>query len=106
MPRMISGSVGIGPQSLTFQCDDRAEIVACTIMDHALDDLIGFYNIDVETEEGMDELVARIERIVHDKIKANRLEPNGEIVIRSIDVLRFGANPNGREEAHGPDENP
>jgi hypothetical protein len=55
---------------------------------------------------GMDELVARIERIVHDKIKANRLEPNGEIVIRSIDVLRFGSNPIGREEAHGPDEKP
>jgi hypothetical protein len=103
---MVSGSLGIGPQSLTFQCDEGAEVIACTIMDHALDDLIGFYNIDIETGEGMDELVARIERIVHDKIKANRLEPNGEIVIRSIDVLRFGSNPIGREEAHAPDEKP
>jgi hypothetical protein len=101
MLRMVSGSVKAASQSLAFQCDDGAEVIACSIMERALDDLIRFHDIDVETEEGMDELLGQVERIVHDKIKAGRLEPTGDVVIRTIDVLRFGSNPVGQGEDKG-----
>jgi hypothetical protein len=101
MLKMMPGSVNVGSQCITFRCNDGQLEIACSILAHALDDLIRFHEIDDESDEGMDQLLSQIERVANDKIDARRLEPNGEIVIRSIDILRYGINPFGREESNG-----
>ena len=104
MLKMMPGSVKAGSQSLAFRCKDGEQEIACSILAHALDDLIRFHGIDVQNDQEMDQLLSQIERVANDKINARRIEPNGEIVIRSIDILRYGSNPFGREEGNG--ENP
>ena len=101
MLKMMPGSLKIGPQSLMFRSKNEEQEIACSILAQALDDLIGFHGIDAQNDQSADQILELIERIVNDKIDARRVEPNGEIVIRSIDILRYGTNPFGQDKANG-----
>jgi hypothetical protein len=101
MLKMMPGSVKAASQSLLFRCNDGPQEIACSILAHALDDLFRFHGLDVKDDQAIDQLLGQIERIVNDKVGAGRLEPNGEIVIRGIDILRYGSNPFGQGQANG-----
>jgi hypothetical protein len=104
MLKMIPGSLKVASQSLLFRCNEDEHEISCSILAHALDDLIRFHELDIRSEQAADQLVSQIERVVNDKVTAHRLEPNGEIVIRSIDILRYGSNPFGQDKTKDADK--
>ena len=88
--KVISGTVNVGSQRLSFQCGDGDNSVVCCIMRDALDDLIQFHRFDISRDEPFDALLTQIERIANAKFNAGRVEPNGELVIKPVDLLRYG----------------
>jgi hypothetical protein len=65
--------------------------MGCITQD-ALDDLTQFHRLDISKDEPLNALVMQIERIANAKFNAGRVEVNGEIVIRPLDLLRYGFN--------------
>jgi hypothetical protein len=88
--RITPGTVSAGPRGLSFQFVSDAGVIAGSIMQDALQELILFHHLDVSKDESVDALVGEIERIANAKLYAQRLDSNGELAIRMLDVLRYG----------------
>jgi hypothetical protein len=92
--KIVAGTVVEQPQQgLSFQCIDGDLSVICGITESAFEEIIQFYRLDVRRDESFDFMVGEIEKILNQKRDAGRLEPNGSIVARTIDVLRYGTTP-------------
>ena len=88
--RMVRGTIKPSWQSLTFQCGDGDTAVSCSITKHAIDDLIQIHRFDFSKDEAFDALLQEIEEMVTGKVFDRRLEPNGEVVLRAIDIKKYG----------------
>jgi hypothetical protein len=86
---VVAKSLGAYPDGLSFQRDRGGELVECGIADVALRDLIGFHRIK-KTKDPFRVLLPEIERLVTAKLDAGRFEEDGWIVVRSVDLLRYG----------------
>jgi hypothetical protein len=87
---VIPGTIEATSQGLSFRCSGGENAVTCSITEQALDDLIQYHRLDVNKDETFASILSEIERIANEKFGAARLEKNGELIIRTIDVLRYG----------------
>jgi Protein of unknown function (DUF1488) len=88
--RVIPETIEAASQRLSFQCDGGEKAITCSVTAEALDDLVHFHRLDVSKDETFNTLLNEIERIANEKFSAGRVEQNGELVIKTIDVLRYG----------------
>jgi hypothetical protein len=86
---VIAGSLEADPEGLRFECGQGDKTIHCGIVDTALHDLIGFHRI-TKTGDPLRVLLPEIERLVNAKYDAGRFDEDGWIVVRSVDLLRFG----------------
>jgi hypothetical protein len=87
--KIVPGTICAQSRTLSFQCQDGEEAIPCSITADALDDLVHLYRLDVKEDEAVDALLKEIEHLANEKFCAGRVEKNGELIIRTIDVLRF-----------------
>jgi hypothetical protein len=88
--KIVPGTIYAESRALSFQCGDGGEqAITCRITAEALDDLVHLYHLDVRKDEAVDALVKEIEHLANEKFGAGRVEQNGELVIGTIDVLRY-----------------
>jgi uncharacterized protein DUF1488 len=87
---VIPGTIVAASQRLLFQCAIGEKAITCSITAGALDDIIHFHRLDVNKDEAFDTLLKEIERTANEKFGDGRVEPDGELAIKSIDVLRYG----------------
>jgi Protein of unknown function (DUF1488) len=87
---VVPGSIVVAPDRLLFQCSIGEKSIACSITAEALDDIVHFYRLDVSRDEAFDTLVKEIERTANGKFGDGRVERDGQLAIRSLDVLRYG----------------
>jgi hypothetical protein len=87
---VIAGSFEAQPEGLVFQCRHGEKIIKCSIADVALHDLICFHRIKKTEDKPYRVLLPEIERLVNAKYDAGRFEEDGGIVVRSVDLLRYG----------------
>jgi hypothetical protein len=85
VPRTICAEA----RTLSFQCEGGEKAITCSITAEALDDLVHLYHLDVKEDEAVDALLKEIEYLTNEKFGAGRVEQNGELVIRTSDVLRY-----------------
>jgi hypothetical protein len=90
-------SLMVLPQSLEaqsdgirFQCRLGDKIIECGIVDVALRDLVSFHRIRKTEHDSLRVVLPELERLVNAKYQAGRLEEDGWVVIRSVDLLRYG----------------
>jgi hypothetical protein len=75
----------------TFQCDcGDGKLIQCTIVDVALRDLIDFHRRKTAAADPSTVFLLEIVRLANAKYHAGRFEDDGGLVIRPIDILRFG----------------
>jgi hypothetical protein len=89
---VIPGTIVVAPERLLFQCNIGEKSIACSITAGALDDILHFHRLDVSKDEAFDTLLKEIERTANEEFDDGRVEPDGELAIKSIDVLRYGFN--------------
>lgn len=78
-------SVGL---SVPLKMSERP--VACAITREALYDLGFHHGFRAGAQELLRALGPQIERLTKAKFRAGKVEENGELVIRSVDLLRYG----------------
>jgi hypothetical protein len=88
--RVIAGSLGALSKGLCFRCDHDGRPLYGGISDGALLDLIDFHRFNCGRDKALRALLPAIERLANSKCDAGRFEENGSIVIRPVDLLRYG----------------
>jgi hypothetical protein len=81
---------GFPAQNLSFRFRDGDRIVVCTITREVLQDLGSHHGLSFTDEEVRNVLLPELDRLASLKYAAGRLEENGELVIRTADLLRYG----------------
>ena len=77
-------------EGVCFQCDCGDGKIAGGITDTALRDLIDFHRIKSTAADACRVLLPEIERLVNAKCDAGRFEGDGGLLIRPVDLLRYG----------------
>jgi len=88
--RVIPETIEAASRRLSFQCDGGEKAITGSVTAEALDDLVDFYRLDLSKDQTFNTLLNEIERIANEKFCDGRIEKNGELVIKAIDVLRYG----------------
>jgi hypothetical protein len=87
---VVPGTIVVAPDRLLFQCNIGEKSIVCSITAEALDDILHFHRLDVSKDEAYDTLLKEIERTANGKFGDGRVERDGQVAIRSLDVLRYG----------------
>jgi len=87
--KLIAGSLDGPSQGISFEYQDEAETIPCSITPEALRDLGDFHHLDFSEDDLIRVLLREIERLVRAKRRPDRLE-DGALVISSADLLRYG----------------
>jgi Protein of unknown function (DUF1488) len=101
--RVASGKLDIQSQSISCHLHDGINIVPCTIATEVLLDLADHHLLNRSTKlEAFGLLIFEIERLASTKYRFGYLEENGELLIGTIDLLRYGFSPRRKSEAIKP----
>jgi hypothetical protein len=87
---VVPRTIVVAGDRLLFQCSIGDKSIACSITAEALDDILHFHRLDVSKDEAFDTLLKEIERTANGKFGDGRVERDGQLAIRSLDVLRYG----------------
>src|SRR5947209_17820312 len=98
--KLVPGSIIVAPDRLLFQCSIGDSSIACSITAEALDDILHFHRLDVSKDEAFDTLIKEIERTASGKFGDGRVERNGQVAVKSLDVLRYGLQEAGPTTDH------
>ena len=88
--KVILGTLNARPQSLAFQCDNGVKNITGSIAADTLLDMMDFHRIKGSQEYGFQTLLPEIERLLNAKSEAGKFEDNGELAIRTAELLRYG----------------
>jgi hypothetical protein len=97
----LSECADVLPVSLSVPPGVGERVVACAITREALHDLGFHHGFRASGQELVRALAPQIERLAKAKYRAGRIEENGELVIRSVDLLRYGFR-GGANPSHDP----
>jgi hypothetical protein len=97
--RVIAESVSAKSKGLRFRCDRDGHPVDCGIADAALRELVDFHRFNGSEDRALQAVLAELERITNAKCEAGRFEENGCLVIRPVDLLRYGYHGRDRSAA-------
>ena len=87
---LVPGTIEVAPDGLLFRCNIGESSISCRITAEALDDILHFHRLDVSKDEAFDILIKEIERTASGKFGDGRIERDGQLAIRSLDILRYG----------------
>jgi hypothetical protein len=89
--RVTSGRLDIQSRSISCNLQEGLTIVRCTIAFEVLRDLADHSMLEWSTDiETFGLLMPEVERLASVKYRLGRLEENGELLIGTIDLLRYG----------------
>jgi hypothetical protein len=88
--RVIAGSLKAQAAGLSFQCGGEGETLDCEVASEVLRDLLAFHRFEGGGSDAMRALLPEIERLANVKSDAGRFEEDGTLVIRPVDLLRYG----------------
>jgi hypothetical protein len=88
--RVIAGSLKAHSAGLSFQCDHDGKTINCGVASDVLRDLLAFHGLESSEDDAFRALLPEIERLAKAKCAAGRFEENGVLVIRAVDLLRYG----------------
>jgi hypothetical protein len=87
---VVPGTIVVAADRLLFQCGIGEKSIACSITAEALDNILHFHRLDVSKDEAFNTLIKEIERTASGKFGDGRVERDGQLAIKSLDVLRYG----------------
>ena len=88
--KVILESLKAGSTGLSFQCDQDGKTIDCVVVSNVLIDLLSFHRLESSGEDGLRTLLPEIERLSNAKGQAGRFDEDGVLVIREVDLLRYG----------------
>ena len=88
--KLPPGSLDILSQGFSFEFTEGDARIACFIRREVLQDLGDYHGVNFASKSALDVLVPEIQRLVRAKLRPERLEENGGLVIRPSDLLRYG----------------
>jgi hypothetical protein len=88
--KVILETLSAGPQGPAFQCDNGVKKIGGSIAADTLLDIMDFHRIKGTQEYGFGALLPEIERLLNAKSESGKFEQNGELSIRTADLLRYG----------------
>ena len=89
--RVTSGKLDIQSGSISCNLQDGKAIVRCTIAIEVLRDLADHSMLNWSTDvEAFGLLIPEIERLASIKYRLGRLEENGDLLLCTVDLLRYG----------------
>jgi hypothetical protein len=87
---VLAESLSALPEGLCFRCDRNGHTIQAGISELALRDLIDFHAFKSSKDKALRVLLPEIERLANAKCDAGRFEENGWLVIRPVDLIRYG----------------
>jgi hypothetical protein len=75
---------------LLLQFKDGREVVRCVVTAEVVQDLGSHYKLQFSADDVAEVLIPELDRIATTKYRAGRIEENGELLIRTSDLLRYG----------------
>jgi hypothetical protein len=88
--RVIVGSLQVHSAGMSFQCDHHGKTINCGVASDVMRDLLTFYRLEHFSDNAFRAVLPEIERLANAKRNAGRFEENGTLVIREVDLLRYG----------------
>ena len=86
----IAGTLKARPDGLLFQCDLSGKIIQCGIAEAALRDLVDLFHVSGSKDETFRAVPSEMQHIVTAKYQSDRFERDGRLLIRPVDLLRYG----------------
>jgi hypothetical protein len=87
---VIVGSLKALSTGLSFQCEHDGRTIHCGVASDVLRDLLAFHRLESSGDNAFRALLPEIERLANAKFVAGRFDENGVLVIREVDLLRYG----------------
>jgi hypothetical protein len=89
--RVTSGQLDFQPERISFNLQDGKAIVRCTIAIEVLRDLADHSMLNWSTDvEAFGLLIPELERLANRKYRLGRLDENGDLLLCTVDLLRYG----------------
>jgi hypothetical protein len=89
--RITSGKLDIQPEHISCNLGEGSVTVRCTISIEVLRDLADHSMLNWSTDiQAFGLLIPEIERLANIKNRLGRLEENGDLVLGTVDLLRYG----------------
>jgi hypothetical protein len=89
--RVISGKLDIRSGSISCNLQDGNAVIPCTIAIEVLRDLADHSMLNWSTDvQAFGLLISEVERLANLKYRLGRLEENGDLVLGTVDLLRYG----------------
>jgi hypothetical protein len=89
--RVTSGKLDIQPGSISCNLHDGETVLRCTIAIEVLRDLADHSMLNWSTDvQAFGLLIPEIERLAYIKYRLRRLEENGDLLLGTVDLLRYG----------------
>jgi hypothetical protein len=87
--KLTEGNLDSPSQGISFEYQDDAETIPCSITPDALRDLGDYHQLDFSEDDLVRVLLREIERLVRAKRRPDRAEDDA-LVIGTADLLRYG----------------
>jgi hypothetical protein len=89
--RVTSGKLDIQPRSISCNLHDGETVLQCTIAIEVLRDLADHSMLNWSTDvQAFGLLISEIECLADIKYRLGRLEENGDLLLGTVDLLRYG----------------
>jgi hypothetical protein len=89
--RVTSGKLDIQPEHISCNLREGTATVRCTIAVEVLRDLADHSMLNGSTDvQAFGLLIPEIERLANIKYRLGRLEENGDLLLCTVDLLRYG----------------
>ena len=99
--RVTSGELDIQPRSISCNLRDGETILRCTIAIEVLRDLADHSMLNWSTDvQAFSLLIPEIERLANMKYRLGRLEENGDLLLGTVDLLRYDFSRPRKMEGH------
>ena len=89
--RVTSGKLDIQPERISCNLHDRETVLGCTISIEVLRDIADHSMLNWSTDvQAFCLLIPEIERLANIKYRLGRVEENGDLLLCTVDLLRYG----------------
>lgn len=97
--RVTGGKLDLLLTRIVCQLSDGERSILCSIARQTLRDLGDFRRLRLSEEAVFSVLLPDIERLANEKVRAGRLDENGNVSLGTAELLRYGLGMPGAEAA-------
>jgi hypothetical protein len=88
--RVVGGKLDLLADRIACRLRDGDRLLTCAVSRQILRDLGAYHQLWMSDEAVFSRLLSEIERLVNERVRAGRLDDDGNVTLGTADLLRYG----------------